>query len=118
MLRYSHRSRKGYARSPFHFANKGDLTRVRPDDLTAALWITSPLLKHITMAGITPFAALSDAGIAMLASLALFVIPVDLRGTRTMNWATATKLPWGVLMLFGGGLTLAAADAISASTSP
>ena len=27
----------GYVRSPFHFANKGDLTRVRPDDLTAAV---------------------------------------------------------------------------------
>jgi sodium-dependent dicarboxylate transporter 2/3/5 len=77
--------------------------------VTAALWITSPLLKRIAIAGMTPFAALSDAGIAMLASLALFVIPVDLRGTRAMNWATATKLPWGVLMLFGGGLTLAAA---------
>ena len=77
--------------------------------VTAALWITSPLLKNIAVGGMTPFAALSDAGIAMLASLALFVIPVDLRGTRVMNWATATKLPWGVLMLFGGGLTLAAA---------
>jgi len=27
----------GYVRSPFHFANKGDLTKVRPDDLTAAV---------------------------------------------------------------------------------
>jgi sodium-dependent dicarboxylate transporter 2/3/5 len=31
------------------------------------------------------------------------------KGIRAMNWATAAKLPWGVLLLFGGGLTLAAA---------
>ncbi|MGH8641417.1 MAG: SLC13 family permease, partial [Burkholderiales bacterium] len=31
------------------------------------------------------------------------------KGVRAMDWATAVKLPWGVLMLFGGGLTLAAA---------
>jgi solute carrier family 13 (sodium-dependent dicarboxylate transporter), member 2/3/5 len=77
---------------------------------TAFLWIASPLLKGLTLAGAQPLAGLSDAGIAMLAALALFVIPTDVRtGTRAMNWATAAKLPWGVLMLFGGGLTLASA---------
>lgn len=77
--------------------------------VTAALWISSPVLKRATIAGATPLAGLSDAGIAMLAATALFVIPTDLTGTRAMNWATAAKLPWGVLMLFGGGLTLATA---------
>src|SRR5262249_54649769 len=78
--------------------------------VTAVLWIASPLLKHVTVAGVTPLAGLSDAGIAMLAAMALFVIPVDLStGTRAMDWDTAAKLPWGVLMLFGGGLTLATA---------
>jgi len=78
--------------------------------VTAVLWIFNPLLKGVVLASVKPFAALSDAGIAMLAALALFVIPVDLTtGTRAMNWATAAKLPWGVLMLFGGGLTLASA---------
>ena len=77
---------------------------------TALLWIFSPVLKRLTVVGTTPLVGLSDAGIAMLAALALFVIPVDLRkGTRAMNWATAAKLPWGVLILFGGGLTLASA---------
>jgi sodium-dependent dicarboxylate transporter 2/3/5 len=66
-------------------------------------------LKPVVIAGTTPFAGLSDAGIAMLAALALFLIPVDrAEGIRTMDWETAVKLPWGVLMLFGGGLTLAA----------
>jgi solute carrier family 13 (sodium-dependent dicarboxylate transporter), member 2/3/5 len=78
--------------------------------LAALLWIFSPLLKPVVIAGIKPFADLSDAGIAMLAALLLFLIPVDLaKGIRAMDWATAVKLPWGVLMLFGGGLTLATA---------
>ena len=78
--------------------------------ITAALWIGSPVLKDVAVAGVRPLAGLSDAGIAMLAALALFVIPTDLTtGTRAMNWTTAAKLPWGVLILFGGGLTLAAA---------
>ena len=76
---------------------------------TASLWIFHPLLKGVTVLGAKPLERLSDAGIAMLAAIALFVIPVDLKGTRAMNWATAVKLPWGVLMLFGGGLTLASA---------
>ena len=76
----------------------------------AFLWIASPLLKGIAVAGVTPLAGLSDAGIAMMAALALFLLPVDrAKGIRAMNWATAAKLPWGVLLLFGGGLTLAAA---------
>jgi solute carrier family 13 (sodium-dependent dicarboxylate transporter), member 2/3/5 len=77
---------------------------------TAFLWICSPLLKGLVVAGTRPLAGLSDTGIAMLAAMALFLWPVDLRtGTRAMDWATAKKLPWGVLMLFGGGLTLATA---------
>jgi sodium-dependent dicarboxylate transporter 2/3/5 len=78
--------------------------------VTAVLWTTSPLLKGLVVAGRQPLAALSDTGIAMLAAMALFLCPVDIRtGTRAMDWATAKKLPWGVLMLFGGGLTLATA---------
>jgi sodium-dependent dicarboxylate transporter 2/3/5 len=78
--------------------------------LTAACWICSPLLKNLVVAGRQPLAALSDTGIAMLAAMALFLCPVDLKtGARAMDWTTAKKLPWGVLMLFGGGLTLATA---------
>ncbi len=74
------------------------------------LWITRPLLTSFNLAGIKPFAGLSDAGIAMLAAIALFVIPVDRdQGVRAMDWSTARHLPWDVLILFGGGLSLAAA---------
>ena len=76
----------------------------------AFLWTCSPLLKGMTIAGAKPLAALSDTGIAMLAAMALFVIPADpVTGARAIDWAGAVKLPWGVLMLFGGGLTLATA---------
>lgn len=51
-----------------------------------------------------PFA--NDAVVAMLAVVVLCVIP-DGRGERLLDWETAAKIPWGVLILFAGGLTLA-----------
>jgi solute carrier family 13 (sodium-dependent dicarboxylate transporter), member 2/3/5 len=67
----------------------------------ALLWIFQPLLS-----GWIP--GLSDAGIAIFGALVLFMIPVSLkRGVFLMNWKYAEQLPWGVLILFGGGLTLA-----------
>ncbi|MBT8486539.1 MAG: DASS family sodium-coupled anion symporter, partial [Phycisphaerae bacterium] len=78
--------------------------------LTAAAWITRPLLARVTIGGTHPFAGLTDAGIAVIAALVLFVIPTDLRRrTFVLNWAWARRLPWGILILFGGGLSLAAA---------
>ena len=71
--------------------------------LTALAWILRPLLDDVVP-------GLSDAGIAMGAALALFLIPVDREaGTFALDWDTARGLPWGVLILFGGGLSLAAA---------
>jgi sodium-dependent dicarboxylate transporter 2/3/5 len=50
----------------------------------------------------------TDATIAMAGALLLFLIPVDLkRNEFVMNWHWAAKMPWGVLILFGGGLTMA-----------
>jgi sodium-dependent dicarboxylate transporter 2/3/5 len=76
----------------------------------AALWMTRPLLTGLELGGTRPFAGLTDAGVAMLASLMLFLTPVDRRLARfALDWETAVGLPWGVLLLFGGGLSLAAA---------
>ena len=58
----------------------------------------------------TVFPGITDAGIAVAAALLLFVVPVSIRKRRfTLDWKTAEKVPWGILLLFGGGLALAAA---------
>ena len=42
----------------------------------------------------------------MAGALLLFIIPVNLRrGDFVMNWEATKELPWGVLLLFGGGLS-------------
>lgn len=73
--------------------------------LTALGWVLRvPLARWLDLP------QLSDAGIAMTGALLLFVLPVDRsRGVYVMDWDTALKLPWGILLLFGGGLSLAAA---------
>ncbi len=78
--------------------------------LAALSWITRPLLVRVQVGDLHPLAGLSDPVVAMVAALALFVVPVDVkRRVFVMNWETAVKLPWGILLLFGGGLSLAAA---------
>jgi sodium-dependent dicarboxylate transporter 2/3/5 len=78
--------------------------------VTAITWTVRPLLTALEWNGVRPFSGLSDPGVAMIAALAVFVIPVDIkRRIFVMNWETAVKLPWGILILFGGGLSLSAA---------
>jgi sodium-dependent dicarboxylate transporter 2/3/5 len=51
----------------------------------------------------------SDATVAMIAGTALFFIPVRFRrGEFLLDWATAVKIPWGILLLFGGGIAMSA----------
>lgn len=70
--------------------------------LTAFCWIFRPVLASIT--GLP----LDDTIIAMAAALLLLVLPLDRKNTRILTWDETRKLPWGILMLFGGGLSLAA----------
>ena len=49
-----------------------------------------------------------DAIIAMSTAILLFIIPANKSGERLMDWDSAKKLPWDILILFGGGLSLSA----------
>lgn len=53
--------------------------------------------------------ALDDTIIALTGALLLFLLPAgDENKGRLLDWKTAERLPWGILLLFGGGLTIAA----------
>ncbi|WP_293508858.1 DASS family sodium-coupled anion symporter [Parvibaculum sp.] len=69
--------------------------------LAALAWIAQPLIA-------TVIPNLSDTVIAILAALALFIIPAG-GGKPALNWEHAARVPYGLLLLFGGGLSLAAA---------
>ena len=72
---------------------------------TALLWVLRPVIAELV-----PGLPLSDSAIAILGALMLFVIPAGGgRATPLLTWDWAKRIPWGVLLLFGGGLGLATA---------
>ena len=71
--------------------------------VTFLLWMTRPLLVPYL-----PEGSLTDGTIAILAGFALFILP-DGTGRRLLIWKEADRAPWGVIMMFGGGLALAGA---------
>jgi solute carrier family 13 (sodium-dependent dicarboxylate transporter), member 2/3/5 len=88
--------------------------------LTAAAWIfrEPKTIGSVVLPGLSTWLpAISDTGIAIGAAMVLFVVP--LRGARyavALDWRSASKVPWGILLLFGGGLSLAKAFEISGLT--
>ncbi len=92
--------------------------------MVAFCWITRSFLLN-------PFIPnLSDPIIAMLGTLALFIIPtkhkrnskhsastsqdsIENQSPTILDWQTAVKIPWGIILLFGGGLSLAKAFNLS-----
>jgi len=71
---------------------------------TAAAWIAHPFLEA---RGLIP--KIDDASIAIAGAILLFIIPSGQPDrSRLLSWKHAESIPWGVLLLFGGGLALAA----------
>ncbi len=69
--------------------------------LTAFAWISrSFLLKQF-------IPAIDDTIIAVSSAILLFVLPSKNNKKRLLDWNDAVKLPWGILILFGGGMALA-----------
>ncbi|EAQ27847.1 Sodium:sulfate symporter transmembrane component [Erythrobacter sp. NAP1] len=80
----------------------------------AFLWIVPALLEQLPLSEgmLAVLGVLDDAVIAIGAGVALFLLPASRPGEMVLNWKDAEEgLPWGVLLLFGGGLSLAGAVA-------
>lgn len=70
---------------------------------TVFLWITRTLINSIF-----PELKLSDTIISLIGAVSLFAIPLDFKkGNFILEWNDTSKLAWGILILFGGGLALA-----------
>ncbi len=81
--------------------------------ITALLWIFRKA-PFGGWSGLLEMEMVNDASVALFAVVAMFLIPngkVDQQGKkeRLLDWHSANKIPWGVLLLFAGGLTIAAA---------
>ncbi len=75
--------------------------------VTFLLW-----MGQMWIAPYLPDGSLTDGTIAILMSLTLFLLP-DGTGRPLLTWDEANRAPWGVIMMFGGGLALAAGMAAS-----
>ena len=71
--------------------------------LTALAWMFRTVLDNYDI-----FSGLTDAGIAIISAILLFMIPSSSAKGELLDWGQSDKLPWGLLILFGGGLSIAA----------
>jgi sodium-dependent dicarboxylate transporter 2/3/5 len=71
--------------------------------MTVSLWVFAQPINELIGKRV-----LNNTNIAMLGGLAMFITPVNwAKGEFILEWKSTVKLPWGILILFGGGLTLA-----------
>jgi len=68
---------------------------------TAFCWITRSFLLQQFLPG------LDDTIIAICFAIVLFLIPAKNKKEQLINWEEAVKMPWGIILLFGGGMALA-----------
>jgi sodium-dependent dicarboxylate transporter 2/3/5 len=70
--------------------------------LTAFAWMSRSFLLESIIPGI------DDTIIGLIGAIVIFLLPTKNKERRLINWDEAVKLPWGILLLFGGGMALAA----------
>ena len=68
----------------------------------AFCWIFRELIVTIPI-----FSMVTDTTVAITGALLLFLCPAFKDDEKILDWQTAVKIPWGIVLLFGGGLTLA-----------
>ncbi|ACS78792.1 anion transporter [Maridesulfovibrio salexigens DSM 2638] len=74
----------------------------------AAFWLSRGFIKPLVKDFWPNFGFVHDATIGILGSLILFAIPTNFKkGEFLLDWKTAVKIPWDVILLFGGGLAIA-----------
>jgi sodium-dependent dicarboxylate transporter 2/3/5 len=93
---------ESYARlGPF---TRGEIATTAVFLLCVSGWVLSDVWARLL--GVV----LEDAVIAVVGALLLFILPLDRRGEKTvLTWKDTEKLPWGILLFFGGSLSLSAA---------
>lgn len=69
--------------------------------LTAICWITRSFILEKFLPGI------DDTIIAIIAGITLFTLSSGKESKRIIHWKEAVKMPWGIILLFGGGMALA-----------
>jgi len=91
--------------------SRGEIMTLAVFVMTALAWV---FLEPKNIAGLaipgiqTLFPGIEDSTVAMFGALLLFVLPVSFKRREfVLNWQWASKLPWGVILLFGGGFALA-----------
>jgi sodium-dependent dicarboxylate transporter 2/3/5 len=67
--------------------------------ITAILWMTRSLIEKVVP-------VIDDTIIALIAGISLFVIPAK-NNARIIDWNECAQIPWGIILLFGGGMALA-----------
>ena len=78
--------------------------------IVALFWVLRVPIQSIARSNewdVPGLMAVSDMGIAVAGAIAMFLVPAGKAQNRAiLNWQEAVKLPWGVLILFGGGISL------------
>ena len=86
----------------------GELGAVTPDERKVGIVFAGMALAWSTRALYDDLVPITDPGIAVLGAGLVFALPGQRPGGRLMDWAEGVQIPWGVLLLFAGGLALAA----------